>query len=399
MDVKKWNEIFGYGLFSVGVLKALIIFLLIIQFGTNIAAVFNGRDIDSTSYNFFSTMIGYAQIVLAIGSIIMIILNVKEQPEIITGYLWGLGAILLELIVPAFLFIYLVFVECSMYMKAGSKIIRENAGQYTNNKSRREIIKNTEWFYGNGVDKEKLKESNLYREEANTNNEEILKNYVKENNSTVLLVSLIVLVLLIVGFIIYKVANNYYDNNIDNIEAAKAPEEISRKTASDNDVIEKREKKSNTDEIVTKKTGTSESKLNQIAYIFRNCSFSKKMQSQGYIMNATVSQNKITVFTGGDGLSFNVDFTLKNNILYTKIIYNQDDPNTNAIELILAIALVDCVGQVNGHPEGVLFTALGNDEALNYTIENEGVEIRNADNGYDVIIKVDLNSSFSFLDE
>lgn len=149
MSVKKWNEIFGYGLFFVGALKVLLVILVLIQFGINITSIFNGGDINSSSYSNFSTILGFAQIILAIGSIIMIILNIKKEPEVITGYLWGLGAILLEFIVPSFLAFYFVFVECGMYMKAGTKIINKNVGQDTNSRNIKQAVKNTEWFYGN----------------------------------------------------------------------------------------------------------------------------------------------------------------------------------------------------------------------------------------------------------
>lgn len=79
----------------------------------------------------------------------MIILNIKKQPEVIVGYLLGLGAILLEFIVPTFLSFYFVFVECGMYMKAGAKVRNKNIGQDINSRKMKQTIKNTEWFYGN----------------------------------------------------------------------------------------------------------------------------------------------------------------------------------------------------------------------------------------------------------
>lgn len=74
---------------------------------------------------------------------------IKKQPEVITGYLLGLGATLLEFIVPSFLSFYFVFVECGMHMKAGTKIRNENVGQNTNNRNIKQAVKNTDWFYGN----------------------------------------------------------------------------------------------------------------------------------------------------------------------------------------------------------------------------------------------------------
>ena len=121
------------------------------------------------------------------------------------------------------------------------------------------------------------------------------------------------------------------------------------------------------------------------------------MREQGYTFNAIASGDKITVFSSGNGLSFNIEFILNNNILYTEVLYNQADSRITAINLTLAIALVDCIGQVKGYPEGALTEALSNETAMNYTIENEGIEIKQLDNSQNIYVKVDLNSSFSFV--
>lgn len=138
MNVKKLNEIFGYGLFGVGAVKILLIMFIILQ-------MFTGGTVDT---EYFSIAVGFAEIILAIGSIVMIIVNIKEQPKVIPGYLLGLGAVLIELIVPSILGIFAVFVECGMYMKAGSKV--KNGGNIgdKNYKKIKQDMKNTDWFYG-----------------------------------------------------------------------------------------------------------------------------------------------------------------------------------------------------------------------------------------------------------
>ena len=106
--------------------------LVLLQVGSNITAIFNGGDVKSEYYPSLSTIIGFAQLILAIGSIIMIIVNIKKQPGVIIGYLWGLGTLLIELITPSMLSFYAVFVECGMYMKAGTKIRNQNVGSDKN---------------------------------------------------------------------------------------------------------------------------------------------------------------------------------------------------------------------------------------------------------------------------
>ena len=220
-------------------------------------------------------------------------------------------------------------------------------------------------------------------------------NFIKENFVTILLVSLILIILLGFGFFIYKITIED-DNN--NIEITEMPEFIP--IIDNNSVIDEED---NTKEIISSTTfdetdtQINDSTLSSIANTFNSCNASQKMRLQGYTMNAMATENKITVFSSGDGLNFNIEFILDNNILYTEIMYNETDPRITAIKVTLAVILVDCVGQVKGYPDGTLSTALGDEVAMNYTIENEGVEIKQLANGNDMVVKVDLNNNFSFL--
>ena len=150
MNLKTVNEIFGYGLFGVGALKIVFTILVFLQMFTNVNIALNGGDgTDYGYYPTFSIIIGGVQILLAIGSIIMILINSTKQPAVIPGYLWGLGAILIELITPSSIYIFVLFAECGMYMKAGHKIRNQN--EYYKSefrpKTSKATIKNTEWFY------------------------------------------------------------------------------------------------------------------------------------------------------------------------------------------------------------------------------------------------------------
>ena len=150
MNTKKINEIFGYGLFIVGALKILLVVLVLTQVGTNIRDILNGGSANGEYYPMLGETIGYAQIVLAIGSILMIVLTIKKQPGVIVGYLWGLGALLIEFVTPLSMAFYAVFVQGSVYMKAGMKIREKNTGKDKNYKAIKQSKSNTEWFYGNG---------------------------------------------------------------------------------------------------------------------------------------------------------------------------------------------------------------------------------------------------------
>ena len=110
-----------------------------------------------------------------------------------------------------------------------------------------------------------------------------------------------------------------------------------------------------------------------------------------------MEENKLKVFTSGDGLSFDIEFEIYDNILFTEIYCNEDEPRITAIELTLAISVVDCVGQMKGYPQRELAVALGAEQALNFTIDNEGIEMKQIEDGKKILVKVDLNSSFLFL--
>lgn len=147
MNVKKVNGILGYAFFIVGILKILLVILVLLQFSSGLTAMFYGGSVSFANYTTFSQMIGLMQILLAIASIIMIILNAKNQPKVIPGYLWGLGAVLIEYITPSMLYFYVVFAECGMYMKAGIKIRNKNLNYKDFSTNNQKLAKNTEWFF------------------------------------------------------------------------------------------------------------------------------------------------------------------------------------------------------------------------------------------------------------
>ena len=109
--IKRINEFFGYALFTVGALKILLVILILLQLGTNLTAIFNGGSANSEYFPTFGTALGYAQLILAFGSIIMIFINMKKQPQVITGYLWGLGAILIEFITPSIMAFFTLWIS------------------------------------------------------------------------------------------------------------------------------------------------------------------------------------------------------------------------------------------------------------------------------------------------
>lgn len=252
MSIKKANEIFGYSIFAMGPLRLLVVILTLIKVGSSFGII-SGGNVSYDSYTTFSTILSFVQLFLAVASIVMIFLNRKYQPNLITGYLLGLGAFLIECILPALMLI----VACGMYMKAGTKIINENKKYEEREKTTKKMIKNTEWFYTD-QDKEnstneqirlkeekkkakleneiyewkKLLESGeidetTYREETNKLIErEEMKNKIKigsPKENIALIILSIIIILLISSVLIYKIlSNKENDNNTSDIPTYQA---------------------------------------------------------------------------------------------------------------------------------------------------------------------------------
>ena len=114
MNLKKVNDIFGIALSWIGLLKVLLIVLVMFQSGSIATAMVIGGDAVSFDLSTFSTLLGYAQLIVAAGSIVMIFVNIKRYPDVILGYIIGLGAITLEFILhnPIILGFFEMFCIC-----------------------------------------------------------------------------------------------------------------------------------------------------------------------------------------------------------------------------------------------------------------------------------------------
>ena len=117
---------------GVGSAKILLLVLAFLKFGTDVALIVKGGSATSGDYSTFSVMVGFVEIILAIASIVMIILNAKRLAGAIVPYSLGIGALVLEFLIPSSLSILFVFVEVGMYLKAGNNLLK----------------KDKDWFFG-----------------------------------------------------------------------------------------------------------------------------------------------------------------------------------------------------------------------------------------------------------
>ena len=178
MNLKTVNRIFGYGHFGMGAIKIIYTIFLLSQMVTNVNIALNGGE---WSYGFFpiiAQVISLVQTLLTIGSVIMIFVNITQQPKVIKGYGWGLGAMLVPYIIPSWpwLIIGTLILQCGMLMKAGTEIM-STSDTYKNEfkpKMSNKTIKNTEWYLG------KKNEQNEYISEKKQKRMEKLEKELEE---------------------------------------------------------------------------------------------------------------------------------------------------------------------------------------------------------------------------
>ena len=147
MNLKKVNDIFGIALSWIGLLKVLLIVLVMFQSGSIATAMVIGGDAVSFDLSTFSTLLGYAQLIVAVGSIVMIFVNMKRYPEVIIGYVIGLCALALEFVLPSIIFFLYVFVECALYIKAGNKLRNKEFKLFGVDTESNVKVENTDWFF------------------------------------------------------------------------------------------------------------------------------------------------------------------------------------------------------------------------------------------------------------
>ena len=148
MNIKKANELFGISLLAIGILKILLMIFIFIRSGSAAVSMINGKEVNFLDVSFISDALGIIQIILAFCSIIMILVNIKSNSETIVGYLIGILALGLEIILPAILFFIYGFVEGGLYIMASNKIRNKNFKLFTiSEDGSAQKVESTDWFY------------------------------------------------------------------------------------------------------------------------------------------------------------------------------------------------------------------------------------------------------------
>ena len=148
MNLKKVNEFFGISLLIIGILKILLMIFIFIQSSSAAMSTVTAGETKAVDASFFSKSLGIIQIVFAFCSIIMIFVNIKSYPETIVGYLVGIVALSLEIILPAIIFFIYGFVEGYLYIMASNKIRNKKFKLFAiEDENSNQKIECTDWFY------------------------------------------------------------------------------------------------------------------------------------------------------------------------------------------------------------------------------------------------------------
>lgn len=148
MSLKKVNEFFGISLLTIGILKILLMILVLIQSGNAAVSMVTGGEAKLFDASFLGDFVGILQIVVAACSFIMIFVNIKKYPEVIMGYVIGILALILEIILPAIIFFIYGFVEGILYINASNVVRNKKFKLFSIETDSSEKVENTDWFYG-----------------------------------------------------------------------------------------------------------------------------------------------------------------------------------------------------------------------------------------------------------
>lgn len=109
-------------------------------------------------------------------------------------------------------------------------------------------------------------------------------------------------------------------------------------------------------------------------------------------MKAEVRNNNLLITSKTSEATTKFEFKLEGSILSCN--FSSGEALTG---LMTTSMLIDSIGQIHGYKDGELFDTLNSEQIKNYTVENEGLEVKEAEDGkYDV--KIDINKRLPLAD-
>jgi len=406
MNLKKTNDFLGYSFYTVGASKIILIILAFLNFGNDVSDIVNNNALTSSDIIILcSGIIGIAQIVLAIAAVVMIFINMSNEPKAVKGYLYSIGAILIEIFVPSFLMIFFIFAECGLYMKAGTILVKSNSGISKNNKRNEELTKNTEWFFDENRENERINHTEEKKEELPSSKEKSNENVKGITPSAILIAWIITIAFILIVYLIQ-------DMVIDNKKVEEVNTVIPQNKVINTNVVNTPIVNNNTNTnfntntivesvheipVIDDEFAEVEPRLVKIVNEFNKSEIAITMFAQGNILTAIVSENEINVFGRLNNINTTVVFNLDGDILSTEIVNDRTNSQKTALSISYAMYLLDSIGKYKGYPEKAIIKEFNNEASKYYTIENEGVELKQDPITGNITIKADLSKDFSFL--
>lgn len=406
MNLKKANDFLGYSFYTVGASKIILIILAFLKFGNDVSDIVNNNALTSSDIIILcSGLIGIAQIVLAIAAVVMIFINMSNEPKAVKGYLYSIGAILIEIFAPSFLMIFFIFAECGLYMKAGTILVKSNSGISKNNKRNEELTKNTEWFFDENRENERINHTEEKKEELPSSKEKSNEN-VKGITPSAILIAWIITIAFIL--IIYLIQDMVIDNKkVEEVNTVIPQNKVINTNVVNTPIVNNNTNTNfNTNTIVESvheipviddEFAEVEPRLVKIVNEFNKSEIAITMFAQGNILTAIVSENEINIFGRLNNINTTVVFNLDGDILSTEIVNDRTNSQKTALSISYAMYLLDSIGKYKGYPEKAIIKAFNNEASKYYTIENEGVELKQDPITGNITIKADLSKDFSFL--
>ena len=133
--------------------------------------------------------------------------------------------------------------------------------------------------------------------------------------------------------------------------------------------------------------------LEEIVEAFKNSSDVKSFRENNQECNICIDEHNpnvlsITITDSEENELSTASFELEGSIL--------SNDHLEANDLYSVLLLVNSVGIVNGYEDRALFDTINSEEVLNYTVENEGFEIK--ENGDNYSIKIDINKKIPLIE-
>ena len=138
--------------------------------------------------------------------------------------------------------------------------------------------------------------------------------------------------------------------------------------------------------------GAANITLKDIADSFNNCKTVNSYKEYGMDLSAKAEDNKLIIRYKAGDIDANTEYLLKDSIISAVIKKEDAMPG-----LFTATILVDSIGKLHGYQDGDMFDTLNTEEIQKYTVEKEGFEVKEIDNGgYE--IKVDIDKKIPLVD-